>query len=83
MTDVEALLERLGKKNGWEVASTMDSSKLTERDLSTFDTVVFNYNCGNKGPVMKPAEQKALQQYIQNGGGFLGVHTAGELQFIE
>ncbi|VGO13199.1 hypothetical protein PDESU_01753 [Pontiella desulfatans] len=79
MPDAKALIERLGQKNGWEIVSTEDASKLTELDLSTFDTVVFNNNCGNKGPVMKPAEQEALRQYIQNGGGFLGVHTAAAL----
>ena len=79
MPDAKKLLERLGEKNGWEVISSRDSSVLTELDLGTFDVVVFNNNCGNKGPVMKPAEQKALQEFVRNGGGFLGVHTAGAL----
>ena len=73
------LVERLGKKNGWEVVTTIKSSSLTELDLSTFDVVVFNNNCGNKGQIMKPAEQLAFQKYIQNGGGFLGVHCAGAI----
>lgn len=79
MPEAKALLERLGEKNGWEVVSSRDSSSLTELDLTSFDVVVFNNNCGNKGPVMKPAEQAALQNYVRNGGGFLGVHTAGAL----
>lgn len=79
MPEAKALLERLGKQNGWEVVSSKESSVLTDLDLSTFDVVVFNNNCGNKGPTMKPAEQKALQEFIRNGGGFLGVHTAGAL----
>ncbi|MEP4079449.1 ThuA domain-containing protein [Haloferula sp.] len=74
-----ALVERLGEENGWKVVSTRNSSSLTELDLSTFDTVVFNNNCGNKGRIMKPAEQLAFQKYIQNGGGFLGVHCAGAI----
>ena len=64
------LVERLGKKNGWEVVTTIKSASLTELDLSTFDVIVFNNNCGNKGQIMKPAEQLAFQKYIQNGGGF-------------
>ena len=73
------LVERLGKKNGWEVVTTVESSSLTELDLSSFDAVVFNNNCGNKGQIMKPAEQLAFQKYIQNGGGFVGVHCAGAI----
>jgi type 1 glutamine amidotransferase len=79
MSEARAMLEKLGQKNGWEVVSSKDSSCLTELDLSTFDVVVFNNNCGNEGPVMTPAEQAALKKYVQNGGGFLGVHTAGAL----
>ncbi|MEI6892161.1 MAG: ThuA domain-containing protein [Pontiella sp.] len=79
MPAAKALLERLGQKNGWEVISSQESSILTERDLGTFDVVVFNNNCGNKGPVMKPKEQAALQKFVRNGGGFVGVHTAGAL----
>ncbi|MGD9418417.1 MAG: ThuA domain-containing protein [Verrucomicrobiota bacterium JB025] len=74
-----ALVERLGEKNGWVVVTTKDSASLTGLELGSFDAVVFNNNCGNKGPVMKPAEQRALRNYIQHGGGFVGVHCAGAL----
>ncbi|WP_372797750.1 ThuA domain-containing protein [Pontiella sp.] len=79
MPEAMELVERLGRTNGWEVVSTRDASSLTRLDLSRFDVVVFNNNCGNKGPVMQPAEQAAFQRYIRNGGGFLGVHCAGAL----
>ncbi|MDF7799616.1 ThuA domain-containing protein [Pontiellaceae bacterium B1224] len=79
MPEAKALIERLGRQHGWDVVSTKDSASLVELDLSQFDTVIFNNNCGNKGPVMTPAEQLALQKYVQSGGGFLGVHTAGAL----
>jgi len=73
------MVERLGEKNGWEVVTTIQSSSLTELDLSSFDAVVFNNNCGNKGQIMKPAEQLAFQKFIQNGGGFVAVHCAGAI----
>jgi type 1 glutamine amidotransferase len=79
MSDAKALMDRLGKQNGWEVISTANSSSLLELDLSTFDTIVFNNNCGNKGAIMTPAEQAAFRKYVQNGGGFLGVHGAGAI----
>lgn len=77
--DALAMVERLGEQNGWEVVTTIESSSLTTLDLSTFDVVVFNNNCGNKGAVLKPAEQRAFKDYVQNGGGFIGVHCAGAL----
>ena len=79
MPDAIELVERLGKTNSWEVVSTRHSSSLTELNLKEFDVVVFNNNCGNRGPVMQPAEQLAFQKYIQDGGGFLGIHCAGAI----
>lgn len=79
MPEALHLVERLGEKNHWEVVSTRDASSLTKFDLGSFDVVIFNNNCGNKGPVMNPKEQAAFQKYIQNGGGFLGVHCAGAI----
>lgn len=74
-----ALVERLGAKNDWEVVTTTESSSLTTLDLSAFDVVVFNNNCGNRGQIMTSAEQLAFQRYVQQGGGFLGVHCAGAI----
>ena len=74
-----AMVEDLGKANSWDVVTTVKSSVLTELNLDRFDVIVFNNNCGNKGPVMKPKEQLALKGYVQNGGGFVGVHCAGAL----
>ena len=74
-----SLVERLGEKNGWEVISTNDASSLTDLDLSTFDTVVFNNNCGNKGQIMNRVQQQAFRKYVRDGGGFLAVHCAGAI----
>lgn len=73
------LIERIGEKNDWEVVTTTQASSLTELDLSSFDVVVFNNNCGNRGQIMTSAEQVAFQRYVQQGGGFLGVHCAGAI----
>ena len=77
--DAVRLLERLGQKNGWEVVATDNPASLTRLDLNTFATVIFNNNCGNRGQIMNPQQQEALQRYVQNGGGFLAVHCAGAI----
>ena len=74
-----SMVESLGKKNGWQVVPTVDAASLTQLDLTEFDVIVFNNNCGNEGPVMTPEQQRALQAYIRTGGGFLGIHCAGAL----
>ena len=74
-----AMIESLGKANQWEVITTVEASSLTKLDLSRFDVIVFNNNCGNKGAIMTPKEQLALQKFVQNGGGFVGIHCAGAI----
>jgi type 1 glutamine amidotransferase len=74
-----ALVEDLGKKNAWAVVTTAEAASLTTLDLTRFDVVVFNNNCGNKGPIMSVAQQSALQKFVRGGGGFLGIHCAGAI----
>ena len=74
-----AMVETLGDANGWKVVSTIKASSLTSLDLNSFDVVVFNNNCGNNGAIMTMPEQKALQQFVRKGGGFVGVHCAGAI----
>lgn len=74
-----ALIEELGQKNAWEVVSSNDSGVLSPEKLLSFDVVIFNNNCGNRGPVMNTAQHQALQQFIKNGGGFVGIHCAGAI----
>ncbi len=74
-----ALIEELGQKNTWEIVSSDDPTILSPGKLLTFDVVLFNNNCGNKGPIMNTDQHRALQQYIRNGGGFVGIHCAGAI----
>ncbi len=73
------MIEELGEKNNWEVVSTNDPSILSSGKLLTYDVVVFNNNCGNKGPIMDALQHQSLQQFIRNGGGFVGIHCAGAI----
>ncbi|MEI6865752.1 ThuA domain-containing protein [Flavicella sp.] len=73
------LIDSLGIANNWEVVTTVDPSFFTLKNLFTFDVVIFNNTCGNKGRIFSKDQQRAFQQYIRNGGGFVGIHCAGAL----
>lgn len=73
------LIDSLGVANNWEVVTTDDPSFFTLKNLFAFDVVIFNNTCGNKGRIFTKDEQRAFQQYIRNGGGFVGIHCAGAL----
>ncbi len=73
------IVELIGQKNGWGVYSTREASSLVTEDLARFDVVLFNNNCGTAGPVLNQEQQAALQSYIRQGGGFVGIHCAGAI----
>ena len=73
------MIEDLGLANNWQVITAIDTAYITPKNLQLFDVVVFNNNCGNKGPIFSKSQHLALQNYIRNGGGFVGIHCAGAI----
>ncbi|QGY47207.1 hypothetical protein GM418_27145 [Maribellus comscasis] len=74
-----AMVEKIGSENGWNVVSTSDTSIINLGDLLNFDVIVFNNNCGTDGRIFSQTQQQSIQQYIRNGGGFVGIHCAGAI----
>jgi len=73
------LIDSLGIANHWEVITTDTPSFFTLKNLLKVDVIIFNNTCGNKGAIFSKAQQQAFQQFIRNGGGFVGIHCAGAL----
>ena len=75
----EKMIEDLGAKNNWKITATDDPAIFTTPNLSKFDVIIFNNNCGTDGAIFEPDEQKGFQQYIRSGGGFVAIHCAGAI----
>ncbi|KAJ7493963.1 PKD domain-containing protein [Mycena latifolia] len=70
------LVTSIAKENKWAVAATEDSSVFTTPDgLSAYKTLVFISTTGN---FLTPAESDGLEQFLLNGGTWLGIHAAGD-----
>lgn len=70
----EKFLE-LAKNNDWFLYSTEEGGVFNAEQLSKFDVVVFN-NC--TGRLLNEEQQQALQDYVNKGGRFIGIHGAGD-----
>lgn len=70
---IEAL-KKLGKENGFEVVASEDPSLFTEEDLQQYDAMIFSNT--NNDVFDTEAQEKAFQEYIRSGGGFVGIHSA-------
>nr|WP_252726819.1 ThuA domain-containing protein [Polaribacter vadi] len=73
------MIEDMGKINHWQVVTSKDTAYITTKNLESFDVIVFNNNCGNKGAIFSKVQYEALQNYIRSGGGFVGIHCAGAI----
>lgn len=69
---VEAIRD-LGRRNGFLVDATEESDAITTENLSQYRVVVFLSVTGN---VMNEAQEKAFQEFVLDGGGFVGIHGA-------
>jgi type 1 glutamine amidotransferase len=68
------MLEQLAKQNGWSIYFSGSGAVHNAEDLAKFDVIVWN---NVSGDVLTPDQRTALQNYLQNGGGFVGIHATG------
>lgn len=74
---IEAI-KKLGLANKFSVDATEDSLAFTDANLAKYSAVIFLSPTGN---VLGEAEQKALENFVRNGGGFAGIHAATDCEY--
>lgn len=66
----------MAKRKGWAVAVTDKGGAIHPETLRQFDAVIWN---NISGDVLTLAQRRALQNFIESGGGFIAVHgSAGD-----
>jgi len=68
----------LGKKNKFGVDTTESGDAFTAENLEKYAAVVFLCTTGN---VLNDEQQKAFEQFIRNGGGYVGLHSASDTEY--
>ena len=69
-----AALATIAKNRGWSAFFTENGAVFNPTDLDRFDVTVWN---NTSGDVLTPDQKQAFRRYIENGGGFVGIHGAG------
>lgn len=69
---------KLGTENGFEVDTTENAGIFDHKNLKKYAAVLFLNTTGN---VLNTEEQTALETYIHNGGGFMGIHAATDTEY--
>lgn len=67
-------IQSMAKAEGWQVVFTSHASSFNASDLGKFDAVIWN---NVSGDVLSLSQRAAFRSYIENGGGFVGIHGSG------
>jgi len=65
----------LARRNGWSVFVTENAAVYNDAQLARFNAVVWN---NASRPELTDEQKQALQRFIESGGGFVGIHAAGD-----
>ncbi len=71
-------LREIGEESGFSVTHTEDSTVFASPDLAGYGAVVF---LNTTGDVLNDEQQAAFEQYIQGGGGYVGIHAAADTEY--
>ncbi|MGA5818062.1 ThuA domain-containing protein [Kitasatospora sp. NPDC094028] len=76
-TAVQAIKD-LGAANGFTVDATEDDTVFTPDRLADYRAVVF---ASTSGDILNATEKAAFEEYIGDGGGYAGIHSASDTEF--
>jgi type 1 glutamine amidotransferase len=68
-------LESISRSHNWGMFHTENGAVFNARDLARFDAVVF---LNASGDILNEEQEGAFQNWLQAGGGWLGIHAAGD-----
>jgi len=68
-------IEEMAEQRNWSTFFTDNGAIFNTDQLSQFDVVVWNNVTGG---VLKSEQRQAFREYIEGGGGYVGIHGAGD-----
>ena len=71
-------LIELGQKNKFIVDTTESAGAFTTDNLKQYAAVVFLCTTGD---VLNNEQQQAFEQFIKNGGGYVGLHSSADTEY--
>ncbi|MEM8908805.1 MAG: ThuA domain-containing protein [Bacteroidota bacterium] len=71
-------LQKLGTAHQMKITATEDANFFQPTRLRQYDAIVF---LNTTGDVLNAEQEAAFEQYIQRGGGFVGIHSASDTEY--
>jgi len=67
--------EKMANDNGWALYTTDNGAVFNPEQLQKFDVVIWN---NTSGKVLNKEQRENFKNYLENGGGFVGIHASGD-----
>lgn len=71
-------IKELGLENNFYVFASEDSEYFTISNLQNFNVIIF---LSTSGDILDDKQQSAFKDFIQSGGGFVGIHSASDTEY--
>ncbi|MHC4421338.1 MAG: ThuA domain-containing protein [Planctomycetota bacterium] len=71
-------ISKLGAEHGFAVDVTGDAAVFAPDRLAAYDVVVF---LNTTGDILERPQEAALESFVRNGGGFVGIHAATDTEY--
>jgi len=71
-------IQKLGQENKFAVDTTTDSLQISDANLKQYKAIVF---LSTTGKILGEEQEKALQNFIHKGGGYVGIHAAADCEY--
>ncbi len=75
---INETIQRLAEQEGWEYEYVTNHSQVNSNLLSSHQVVVGNNISGFNTGTFSNTSEEAVQQFIENGGGFFSFHGTGD-----
>jgi type 1 glutamine amidotransferase len=69
------MLQDIAAEQGWSIYLSDNGAIYNPEDLARFDVIVWNNVTGD---VLLPEQRSAMRAWLEQGGGFVGLHAAGD-----
>jgi type 1 glutamine amidotransferase len=73
-----AAIEALAEEREWTVTASEDSAVFNDDALADVHVAIF---LNTTGDILDEEQQAAFERFIQNGGGYVGVHSATDTEY--
>lgn len=70
-----ALIKKIAERRGWDIFHTENGAVFNDQQLAGFAAVIFH---NASGDTLNEEQELSFQRWLENGGGWLGTHAAGD-----